>query len=118
MAFKTVSKTTPSTTSGAGLDLLNENLTVTAGVAVGGVTAVAALGVATAAAPAVVVNGALLSGLLVYSGHKNYQGEYLLPFLYDEDEKAAYKARAEKRRDKQEAKRAAKALEEAPAVAV
>jgi len=112
LAFKTVSTTTATRTSGAKLDLLNENLVTTAGVAVGGVTAAVAVGVATATAPAVVVNGALLSGLLVYSGHKHHEGEYLLPFLHTEDERTSLKAKADARKSA----RAAKALEDAPAV--
>ena len=100
------------TESGAFSDLLNQNVVTTAGLAVGGTTAVVGLGVATAAAPAVVVNGALLSGLLVYAGNKQHNGEYLLPFLYDEEEKASKKAKADKRR----ADKAAQALADVPAV--
>jgi hypothetical protein len=110
VALTTVKSTDVS--SGAFSDLLNQNVVTTAGLAVGGTTAVVALGVATAAAPAVVVNGALLAGGLVYAGNKEHNGEYLLPFLHDDDEKTAKKARADKRKSD----RAAKALKDAPSL--
>ena len=93
------------TESGAFSDLLNENFVTTAAVAV--VAGVAAV-------PAVVVPGLVVGGSLAYVGHKDHVGEHVLPFLYDDEEKAAKKRRAEKRR----ADKAAKALSQAPVLDV
>ena len=91
--------------SGALTDVLDMNFMTTAGVVAGGVTAVGAVGVAAATAPAFVVNGALVSGLLGYYGYCEYEGKSFLPFLDSDEKKAKLKARADKRKAAKAAER-------------
>ena len=91
--------------SGAMPDLLDMNMMMTAGVVMGGATAAAAVGVAAATAPAVIVNGALISGLVSYYGYCEYEGKSFLPFLDSEEKKDKLKARADKRKAARAAER-------------
>ena len=85
-----------SRTSGAVADIFDKNLYTTVGIAVAGSTAAVAVVAGAATIPAVIVPGAIIGGGLIYAGHKDHVGEYLLPFLHDDDEKAARKRRSEK----------------------
>lgn len=75
---------TPSATtvhdSGASSDLLNKNLLTTAGVLVGGSTAVAAGALVTFALPAQVLGAAAISGGLIYAGDRQAKGKSINPF--------------------------------------
>ena len=66
-------------TSGASSDLLNKNMLTTAGVLVGGSTAVAACALVTFALPAQVFGAAAISGTLIYAGHRKANGKSINP---------------------------------------
>lgn len=66
--------------SGAASDLLNKNMLTTAGVLVGGSTAVAAGALVTFALPTQVLGAAAISGGLIYAGHRQSKGLSVNPF--------------------------------------
>ena len=81
---QTVHSTTPDTlTSGAGLDLTDQNIMTLAGIAAGAVTLGGGAFVAAAVVPGHVLSGSIVTAGLLTGGHlKKTTGSYL-PFLGD-----------------------------------
>lgn len=79
---QTIHTTTPDTlTSGAGLDLTDQNIMTLAGVAAGAVTLGGGAFVAAAVAPGHILSGSIVTAGLLTGGHlKKTTGSYL-PFL-------------------------------------
>ena len=83
--------------------LKDSNAFTQVGAGAGVVTAGVGAAVALANEPELLVEGALLAGAFLYFGYKEERGEYLLPFLHSDEQKASKKLKAEQRRTKREA---------------
>jgi len=98
--------------------LKDTNGFTTVGAVAGVVTAGVGGAVALASEPELLVEGALLTGLFLYLGHKETKGEYFLPFLHSDEEKATKKAKSDRRRAAQAAKSLAEATDTVPETSV
>lgn len=85
------------------------------GAGAGVVTAGVGAAVALSAEPELLVEGAVLAGAFLYLGYKEDRGEYLLPFLHSDKQKAAKKLKAEQRRAKRQAQATSVLTEAVPA---
>ena len=91
----------PDTQSGFSnpLTVLKDSHTFTqVGAGAGVLTAGVGAAVALSAEPELLVEGAALTAAFLYFGYKEERGEYLLPFLHSDEQKAAKKLKADKRK--------------------
>lgn len=83
------------------LTVLKDSNTFTqVGAGAGVLTAGVGAAVALSAEPELLVEGALLAGAFLYFGYKEERGEYVLPFLHSDEQKAAKKLKADTLRSK------------------
>jgi len=118
VACTSVSSSRTNSTSGFSnpLTVLKDSNTFTqVGAGAGVVTAGVGAAVALSAEPELLVEGALLTGAFLYFGYKEERGEYLLPFLHSDEQKAAKKLKAETLRAKRNAQAESVLTEALPA---